>query len=73
MANFRTSPTGNNDWPATSDSKVVDKDPMMVRVPLDEVEWGARKSQMARAKGQDGFSENRMQIKHVDDANKGAA
>ena len=66
MANFKSSPQGNNDWPSTMDNKIIDKDPMIIKVPLDEVEWGSRKSQMARVRGMDGFKENSMAIKHVD-------
>lgn len=72
MANWKGSGPGNNDYPATQDNKIVDKDPMVIRVPLDEVEWGSRKSQMARVRGQDGFKENPMDIKHVESSNKGS-
>lgn len=72
MANFKQSNQGN-DWPSTSTNKVVDNDPMIVRVPLDEVEFGSRKSTMANVRNQDGFKENKMDVKHVPDANKGAA
>ena len=71
MANFKSSPQGNNDWPSTDHNKVLDSDPMIIRVPLDEVEWGSRKSQMARVKGADGFKENSLSIKHVE-GKKGA-
>ena len=66
MANFRSSPVGNNDWPATDHNKVLDNDPMIIRVPLDEVEWGSRKSTMAKVKGADGFKEAPLSIKHVE-------
>jgi hypothetical protein len=73
MANFKTSPAGNNDYPATPHNKLIDTDPMIVKVPLSEVEWGSRPSQMARVRAADGFKENRMGIKHVPDPNgKGA-
>ena len=66
MANFRSSPQGNNDWPSTSLNKVVEDDPMIVRVPLADVEIGAPKFIMAKIRGTDGFRENRMAIRHVD-------
>ncbi len=72
MANWKGSGPGNNDYPATPWAKLIDTDPMIVKVPLDEVEWGARRSQMARVRAADGFKENRMAIKHVNDNGKGA-
>lgn len=66
MANFRSSPPGNNDWPYTAENKVIDKDPMIIKVPMDEVEWGSRKSQMAKVRAQGGFKEAPLSIKHVE-------
>ena len=66
MANFRSSPQGNNDWPSTSLNKIVDEDPMIIRVPLAEVDIGARKSMLARVMGTDGFKERRLDILHVE-------
>ncbi len=72
MANFKTSPVGNNDYPATPHNRLIDTDPMIVKVPLDGVDWGSRRSQMARVKNSEGYNSNRMGIKHVADNGKGA-
>jgi hypothetical protein len=72
MAKWNSSPQGNNDYPATPWNKIIETDPMIVKVPLDSIDWGSRRTQMARVKSMDGFKENRMAIKHVADNGKGA-
>ena len=56
----------NTAWPSTANDKLVDNDPMIVKVPMDEVEWGARKKMMNKVRGSDGIRENKMGIQHVE-------
>jgi hypothetical protein len=69
MANFKTN-TGQA-YPQTSYDKITEHDPMIVKVPLDNVEWGSRKPTMAKARNSDGYKENKMHVKHVGDSKRG--
>lgn len=64
MSDFR--PNQTQSWPQISNNKLIENDPMIVKVPMDEVEWGARKKMMNKARGSDGISENKMSIQHVE-------
>lgn len=70
MANWKSQ--SSNDWPATGYNKIIDNDPMIVRVPLDNVDWGSRKSQMSRVMRSEGENPQRLGIKHVPSNGKGA-
>ncbi len=61
MAGFKQQ---NTAWPSTPHDKVVDNDPMIVKVPMDNVDWGARKGTMAKARA--GNSNANLNIKHVE-------
>lgn len=63
MSKFKTAK--GNDWPNYGYDKLIENDPQIVKVPMGEVEWGARKGTMAKAKGSDGYKEQKMNIKHV--------
>ena len=69
MANFKTN--RGQDYPNTSYDKITENDPMIVKVPMDNVEWGSRKGTMAKARNSDGYKENKMQIRHVGSDKKG--
>ncbi len=58
MANTKTQ-TGN-DWPTQPFNKLIEEDPQIVKVPLDGVEWGARRSTLNRIENRNG-----MNIKHI--------
>jgi hypothetical protein len=66
MANWKTSPSGNNDYPNVDPSlnKIVDEDPMIVRVPLADMGWSSTKSIMAKVRGEN--QNGRLDIKHVE-------
>ena len=63
MANWGTQK--GQGYPSTPHDKLVEHDPMIVKVPMDNVDFGARKGTMAKAKNSDGHKENKMQIRHV--------
>ena len=54
----------NTAWPSTPHDSLIENDPMIVKVPMDNVDWGARKGTMAKARG--GNSNSRLGIKHVE-------
>ena len=69
MASFKGQ-TGN-DWPVTKHTKLIENDPQIVKVPMDNVDFGARKGTMAKARNSDGYKEQKLGIKHVGDSKKG--
>jgi hypothetical protein len=38
----------NKNFPGPNINRLIETDPMIVKVPLDEMGWGSRKSAMAR-------------------------
>ena len=64
MSDFKA--TTGQSWPSISNNKLIENDPMIVKVPMDNVEWGARKKMMGKARGADGTRENKMGIQHVE-------
>ena len=64
MSSFKS--TTGQSWPSISNNKLIENDPMIVKVPMDEVEWGARKKMMNKARSSDGISDNKMGIQHVE-------
>ena len=58
----------NTAWPQQGYNSLIENDPMIVKVPMDNVDWGARKGTMAKARG--GDNGGKMGIKHVPSAGK---
>jgi len=56
----------NTAWPSTPHDKLVDNDPMIVKVPMDNVDFGARKGTMARARNAESGGNSRLGVKHVE-------
>lgn len=46
-------------FPGPTYSRVIENDPQIVKVPMEKMDWGARRS------GQPGTISNNMTIKHV--------
>ena len=63
MANFKTS--RGNDWGSTPYNSLIDNDPQIVKVPMETVDWGARRGAINRAKKPESGGNGRMTIKHV--------
>jgi hypothetical protein len=38
----------NKNFPGPSINRLIDTDPQIIKVPLDEMGWGSRKSSLAR-------------------------
>jgi hypothetical protein len=64
MSGFKTS-TGQG-WPDAGHNKLVENDPMIVKVPMDNVDFGARKGTMAKARNPESGGNGRLGIKHVE-------
>lgn len=64
MANFKTNK--GQDFPACDYNKLNENDPMVVKVPMDNVGWGARKGTMGKARNPESGGNGRLGIKHVD-------
>ena len=62
---FKT-PQSGNDWPATPHNKLTENDPMIVKVPLDNVDWGSRKGTMSKARSPESGGNGKLGIKHVE-------
>lgn len=56
----------NTAWPSTSHDSLVDNDPMIVKVPMDNVDFGSRKGTMSKARQPESGGNGRLGIKHVD-------
>lgn len=63
MANFKGN-TGN-DWPVTTHNKIIEDDPQIVKVPMDDVDFGATKGVMARARRPNSGGNGKLHIEHV--------
>ena len=70
MANFKTN--RGLDYPSTEHGQITNgpggtsNDPMIVKVPMDEVDWGARKGILTKARQPDSGGNQRLGIKHVE-------
>ncbi len=53
-------------YPNTQYNKLVENDPMIVKVPMDDIDWGARKGTMSKARNPASGGNGKMGIKHVD-------
>lgn len=62
MANFNKQ---NTAWPQTTHDKLVENDPSIVKVPMDNVDFGARKGTMNKAKSPDSGGNSKLNIRHV--------
>ena len=56
----------NTAWPSTPYNSLIENDPMIVKVPMDNVDWGARKGTMAKARNPESGGSGKMGIKHVE-------
>lgn len=70
MANFKSSPSGNNDYPNIDPglNKLNENDPMIVKVPMADMGFGSTKGIMAKVRGETNNGD--LGIKHVE-AKKG--
>ena len=59
----------NTAWPSTQYDSLRDEDPMVVKVPMDNVDIGATKSTMAKARTGESGGNGRMGIRHVKNEN----
>lgn len=64
MANFKTNK--GQDYPACDYNTLNENDPMVVKVPMDDLGWGSRKGQMGKARNPESGGNRRMGIKHVE-------
>lgn len=64
MANFRK--TSGNDYPTVEPSQLNENDPMIVKVPMECTDWGARRPAMNKAKSPESGGNGRLGIKHID-------
>ena len=62
--------TDGQGWPSISHNKLIENDPQIVKVPMDDVDWGATKSTMAKAKRPASGGNGKLHIRHVDDNGK---
>lgn len=64
MANFKT--RKGQDYPGCDYDKLNENDPMVVKVPMDTMDWGARKGAINKSRNPESGGNGRMGIKHVD-------
>jgi hypothetical protein len=55
----------NTAWPQCDHNSLIEKDPMIVKVPMDNVDWGSRKGTMNKARNGESGGNGRMGIVHV--------
>lgn len=53
-------------YPETPYNKLTENDPMVVKVPMDSVDWGSRKKTMGQARNGASGGNGRLGIKHVE-------
>lgn len=53
-------------WPSTPHNALIENDPMIVKVPMDNVDWGARKGTMAKARNPESGGNGKLGIRHVE-------
>ena len=64
MSSFKAK--GDQGYPSNTYDKLVDNDPMIVKAPMDNVDWGSRKGTMAKARNPESGGNGRLGIKHVE-------
>lgn len=64
MASFKN--VSGQDWPSTEHNKLIENDPMIVKVPMDNVDWGSRKNVMGKARNPESGGNGKLGIRHVD-------
>ena len=64
MANFKAK--SDQCYPSTPYNKLNENDPMIVKVPMDNTDFGSRKGTMAKARNPSSGGSGRMGIKHVE-------
>ena len=69
MANFK--PSTGQGWPDTGYNKLIENDPQIVKVPMDNTGWGSRKGTMAKARNPESGGNGKLAIRHVDPMMKG--
>ena len=52
-------------WPSTPHNSLIENDPAIVKVPMDNVDWGARKSTMSKARNPASGGNSKLGIQHV--------
>lgn len=62
MANFKKQDTS---WPSTPHNSLIENDPQIVKVPMDNVDWGSRKGTMSKARKPESGGSGKMGIVHV--------
>ena len=64
MANFKGK--GDQGYPTTMYDKLTENDPMIIKVPMDNVDFGSRKGMMAKVRNPESGGNGRLGIKHVE-------
>ncbi len=57
-------------WPSVTHNKLIENDPTIVKVPMDDVDWGATKSTMSKTRRPASGGNGKLGIKHVPDNGK---
>ncbi len=63
MAGFKTN--SGQGYPNTEYNKIIDNDPMIIKVPMDNVDFGSRKGMMAKARNPESGGNGKLGIEHV--------
>lgn len=53
-------------FPTTQYNSLTEHDPMIVKVPMDNVDFGSRKGTMAKVRNPSSGGNSRLGIKHVE-------
>lgn len=56
----------NTAWPSPGHDSLIENDPMIVKVPMDNVDFGSRKGTMAKVRNPASGGNGRLGIKHVE-------
>ena len=62
MANMKSQ---NTAWPNQSFNSLIENDPQIVKVPMDNVDFGSRKGTMSKARAPESGGNGKMGIQHV--------
>ena len=68
MSGFKGTP--GNDWPSIAHNKLIENDPSIIKVPMDDVDWGATKNTMGKVRRPASGGNGKLGIKHVPDNGK---
>lgn len=63
MANFGKK---NTAWPNSPHDSLIENDPMIVKVPMDNVDFGSRKGTMQKVRNPESGGSGKMSIRHVE-------